>query len=115
MPTMESRHLTAVWSRALFNRTFGALLGGLALILPMIIMTIPSASVQKSLVVSSLSVLSIAFIVARISQGSWKDVLGITAAYAAVLVMFVGTENERTLRDMAMMRSNESSILFREL
>ena len=83
----------AEWSRALFVRTFGALLGGLALILPMIIMTIPSASVQKSLVVSSLSVLAIAFVVARFSQGSWKDVLGITAAYAAVLVVFVGTSN----------------------
>jgi len=81
----------AEWSRALFDRTFGALLGGLALILPMIIMTIPNTNVQKSLVVSSLSVLIIAFIVARFSQGSWKDVLGITAAYAAVLVVFVGT------------------------
>jgi len=39
----------AEWSRALFDRTFGALLGGLALILPMIIMTIPNTNVQKSL------------------------------------------------------------------
>jgi len=77
----------------LFDRTFGALLGGLALILPMIIKTIPSASVQKSLVVSLLSVLTIAFVVARFSQGSWENVLGITAAYAAVLVVFVGTLN----------------------
>ena len=46
---------------------------------------------KRAWVVSSLSVLIIAFIVARFSQGSWKDVLGITAAYAAVLVAFVGT------------------------
>lgn len=78
------------WSHRLFNRVWGAAFGGLSLILPMIIMTINS-TVQKSLVVSSLFVLLVAILVSRFSDGSWKDVLGVTAAYAAVLVVFVGT------------------------
>jgi VIT1/CCC1 family predicted Fe2+/Mn2+ transporter len=83
----------AAWAQTFVNKVWGAIFGGLALIIPMIIMTIHT-SVQKSLIVSSLSVLLIALVIAKFSDGSWKDVLGVSAAYAAVLVVFVGTSTD---------------------
>ena len=56
----------------------------------MVIMAIDQ-SLTKSLITASVSTLLIVIIVAWVQGGSWKDVLGITAAYAAVLVVFVGT------------------------
>jgi hypothetical protein len=72
------------------GKIFGAVFGGLVLVIPMIIMTIHS-SVTKSLTASSLSVVVIAIAIITLTDGTWRDVLGITAAYAAVLVVFVGT------------------------
>lgn len=72
------------------GKIFGALFGGLMLILPMIIMTV-HASVAKSLITSSISVSIVAISIIPLSDGTWRDVLGMTAAYAAVLVVFVGT------------------------
>jgi VIT1/CCC1 family predicted Fe2+/Mn2+ transporter len=78
------------WKRAIFGRILAALLGGLALIAPMIIMSLDD-SVEKSLITSSVFVVVVAIAVALASSGSWRDVLSFTAAYAAVLVVFVGT------------------------
>lgn len=68
-----------------------ALFGGIALIAPMLVMVFhPSRSV--SLITSSLATFLFAIILAfgaRDSTG--KDVLAATAAYTAVLVVFVGT------------------------
>jgi len=86
----------ATWSQGFVNKIWGAIFGGLSLIIPMVVMTVHS-NVQKSLVVSSLSVFLVAMIVGRFSEGSWKDVLGVTAAYAAVLVVFVGTTTGTSL------------------
>jgi len=78
------------WTKAIFGRILAALLGGLALIVPMIIMSLDD-SVEKSLITPSVSVAVVAIIVALASSGSSRDVLNFTAAYAAVLVVFVGT------------------------
>ncbi|EXJ65626.1 uncharacterized protein A1O5_11153 [Cladophialophora psammophila CBS 110553] len=80
------------WANELLGRILGALFGGLALITPMLIMAI-NASQTKSLITASLATIVMALVVASVASGpdSWKDVVGITAAYAAVLVVFVGT------------------------
>ncbi|KAL5313045.1 hypothetical protein ACEPPN_019472 [Leptodophora sp. 'Broadleaf-Isolate-01'] len=76
---------------ALSSRLVMALFGGIALIAPMLVMVFhPSRSV--SLITSSLATFLFAIILAfgaRDSTG--KDVLAATAAYTAVLVVFVGT------------------------
>jgi VIT1/CCC1 family predicted Fe2+/Mn2+ transporter len=78
------------WVKALVGRILAALLGGLALIVPMIIMSLDD-SVEKSLITASVSVAVVAIIVALVISGNWRDVLNFTAAYAAVIVVFVGT------------------------
>ena len=70
------------------RRFFMALFSGLALIVPMLIMAIHN-SLTKSLITSSLFVLAFAFVLAlEISKES--DIVLLTAAYATVLVVFVG-------------------------
>ncbi|KIW90280.1 uncharacterized protein Z519_08924 [Cladophialophora bantiana CBS 173.52] len=83
---------TTQWANELFGRIFGALFGRLALITPMLIMAI-NTSQTKSLITASLATIVMALVVASVASGpdSWKDVVGITAAFAAVLVVFVGT------------------------
>lgn len=78
------------WASALVGRVLAALLGGLALIVPMLIMSL-NPSTTKSLVTASVFVVVAAITMALASSGSWRDVVGFTAAYAAVLVVFVGT------------------------
>jgi VIT1/CCC1 family predicted Fe2+/Mn2+ transporter len=72
-----------------------AAFGGLMLIVPMLIMSY-HASHTKSIVTSSLFVLFVAFILAAFSEASGQEILGATAAYAAVLVVFVGTTTPST-------------------
>ena len=76
---------------ALTERLFMAMFGGVALIAPMLIMTLhPSRNV--SLVTTSLATFIFALILAvGATNSAGKDVLAATAAYAAVLVVFVGT------------------------
>jgi len=65
--------------------------GGLALIVPMLIMVL-DRGVKTSLIVTSVGTVLFAFalaLAARTLKG--MDVLAATAAYAAVLVVFVGT------------------------
>jgi hypothetical protein len=69
-----------------------ALLGGVALWVPMVIMAL-NPSLDKSLTTTGAAVFIFAVAIALLSKASPENVLGITAAYAAVLVVFVGTGN----------------------
>jgi peptidoglycan/LPS O-acetylase OafA/YrhL len=82
------------WAANFVGRVAAALLGGLALIAPMLVMALPDAS-TKELVTTSVAVVLIAIGLASASHSSWRDVLGITAAYTAVLIVFVGTSSSR--------------------
>lgn len=76
---------------AFYARLSMALFGGLALIVPMLIMTlVPSRT--TSLVTTSLCVLAVAVALSYFMKtAEAKDVMACTAGYAAVLVVFVGT------------------------
>ena len=78
---------------ALTERIGMAMFGGISLITPMLIMTLhPSRNV--SLITTSLATFLFALILALgATQSAGKDVLAATAAYAAVLVVFVGTNS----------------------
>ena len=68
-----------------------ALGGGLAVVVPMIIMTLFPGK-TSSLVTSSAFVFVFSTIVAGRVDLKPQEILGVTAAYAAVLVVFVGTK-----------------------
>jgi VIT1/CCC1 family predicted Fe2+/Mn2+ transporter len=77
--------------QASISRLQMAMFGGIALIIPMLIMALHS-HLTVALVTTSVATVAFGIIIAfgaRDSTG--KDVLGATAAYAAVLVVFVGT------------------------
>ena len=76
---------------ALTQRIVMALFGGVALIGPMLIMTLHQSR-NTSLITASVATFLFALVMAFAARDSaGKDVLAITAAYAAVLVVFVGT------------------------
>ncbi|KAK5219994.1 hypothetical protein LTR72_007525 [Exophiala xenobiotica] len=76
---------------ALAERFAMALFGGAALIAPMLIMTLHSSQ-STSLITVSLATFLFALAIAIFANdAAGKDVLAATAAYAAVLVVFVGT------------------------
>ena len=66
-----------------------AILGGLALIVPMLIMAIHPIK-KKTLITASVAVFLFAVGVAWKSSAKEQEVLAVTAAYAAVMVVFVG-------------------------
>lgn len=67
-----------------------AAFGGLALIRPMLIMTLHPSKVT-SLVITVVFATVVAALLAYFFQDATpKDIMGATAAYAAVLVVFVG-------------------------
>jgi hypothetical protein len=73
------------------NNTVYAVIGGLFLIAPMLIMTLHPTTLT-SLLTTSLFIFNVAAILAFVWQSAEpKDIVGATAAYAAVLVVFVGT------------------------
>ncbi len=77
--------------KAFTQRIIMATFGGAALIGPMLIMTL-HPSRNTSLVTVSIATFLFALVLAFIARDSaGKDVLAATAAYAAVLVVFVGT------------------------
>lgn len=77
--------------QAFTQRVVMAMFGGAALIGPMLIMTL-HPSRNTSLITVSVATFLFALLLAFIaSDSAGKDVLGATAAYAAVLVVFVGT------------------------
>ncbi|KAI9745420.1 MAG: hypothetical protein M1818_000954 [Claussenomyces sp. TS43310] len=67
-----------------------AVAGGIALIIPVVIMTEYPGKIE-SLVTTSISVILFAIFLTWYSKADEKDILAATAAYAAVLVVFVGT------------------------
>ncbi|CZR51287.1 uncharacterized protein PAC_01162 [Phialocephala subalpina] len=78
------------------GRLFMALFGGLALIIPMLIMTLHPGKVT-SLTTTSVFVVAVAVALSYFMKDAQsKDIVGATAAYAAVLVVFVGTGTTTT-------------------
>lgn len=75
------------------QRLYHALGGGLALVVPMLIMAIVSSTIC-SLATTSIFVVVFSFVVALGSELKPQEILAVTAAYAAVLVVFVGTSLE---------------------
>jgi VIT1/CCC1 family predicted Fe2+/Mn2+ transporter len=72
-------------------RRFGmAMLGGVALIVPMLIMTLHKSR-NTCIITVSVATFVFAAFVAVFSRAQEQEVLGVVAAYAAVLVVFVGT------------------------
>jgi hypothetical protein len=68
-----------------------ALAGGFALIVPMLIMTLHESKLT-SLLTTSVFVFAVAVALSWFMKDAYpKDIIGATAAYAAVLVVFVGT------------------------
>jgi hypothetical protein len=85
--------------RAFGERFFMSLFGGYILVVPMLIMTL-HPTLLTALLTTSVFVIAVAVILAiRMETAQPKDLLGIAAAYAAVLVVFVGTAttNKETL------------------
>jgi hypothetical protein len=79
--------------RAAFtSRLLMALFGGIALIVPTVVMVKAGSSVNKNLITASVATVIFALVLAfGASDSTGKDVLGATAAYTAVLVVFIGT------------------------
>jgi hypothetical protein len=69
-----------------------ALFGGVALVGPMLIMVLYK-HLLTSLLTTSIAVFVFSLFLATFSTGSPETVLGAVAAYAAVLVVFVGTSS----------------------
>ncbi|KAK3707629.1 hypothetical protein LTR37_011977 [Vermiconidia calcicola] len=67
-----------------------AVLGALLLVIPMVIMTIVVGK-AASLITTCVSMLVFAILITMFTELGPNEVLGTTAAYAAVLVVFVGT------------------------
>lgn len=77
---------------AFVSRSAMALFGGIALIVPTVVMAKVQGGIDVSLITTSVAVvlfgLALAF---GATDSTGKDVLAATAAYTAVLVVFVGT------------------------
>ncbi|KAL9630456.1 MAG: hypothetical protein Q9204_004712 [Flavoplaca sp. TL-2023a] len=74
------------------NRFIAAVLGGLSLIAPMLIMAIKPSQV-KTLCTSSVAVLLFSLGLAWMSSARTETLLATTATYAAVMVVFVGVNS----------------------
>lgn len=76
---------TALWARIL-----AAILGAVALLIPMLVMSVNHAPL-RNVVTTSVAVIVVAMVLAFSPSVTWRDVLAVTAGYTAVLVVFVGT------------------------
>jgi len=82
----EAKERQALWARLLI-----ALGGGLALIGPMLIMVLHPEKLT-ALITTSCSVVGVAVVLAVVMRDSQpKDIVAFTAAYTAVLVVFIGS------------------------
>ena len=70
-----------------------AFTGGAALVVPMLIMRLPSTNQTKSLITVSVAVTLFASMMSMGIRASNSETLIATATYAAVLVVFVGTSS----------------------
>lgn len=74
----------------LFQRSIIAMTGGASLLVPMIIMTFATSRTARLIIVSA-AVLLFSVFAAVATAASRENLLGATAAYAAVMVVYVGT------------------------
>ena len=86
----RTARLRAAERRARYLNVLSALLGGLALIVPMIIMKLVP-TIACVLITTCGFVISFALAIALLSALRPSEILAVTAGYAAVLVVFVGT------------------------
>lgn len=94
----KSRNLIYAGSRRLAGtiaRFIIGILGGASLIVPMILMTFLTTR-NEHLIITSVFTFAFAFGISFASTATNQEVLGATAAYAAVLVVFVGTSSPPT-------------------
>jgi VIT1/CCC1 family predicted Fe2+/Mn2+ transporter len=78
------------------SRASAAVFGGLAVIVPMLIMSLHPTRLTQ-LLTASVSVVSIALVLAWfMDEAERKDIIAATAAYGAVLVVFVGASTTTT-------------------
>jgi hypothetical protein len=85
------KDLTLEYSKGFLSRLKMALFGGITLIAPMLIMRL-HPTLLTELLTTSFFVLVVGIVLAwYMKDADKKDILGATAAYAAVLVVFVGT------------------------
>ncbi|KAL8715700.1 MAG: hypothetical protein Q9220_000367 [cf. Caloplaca sp. 1 TL-2023] len=89
---MDERVARVARRRGMKNRLTAAIVGGLSVIGPMLIMAIHPSQV-KTLVTASAAVILFAVGLAWKSSAQVEALLGTTAAYAAVLVVFVGVNS----------------------
>jgi hypothetical protein len=75
----------------LLIRFFLAVAGGLALLVPMLVMVLIEGELVN-LVTTSIAILTCALVVWPLNILGPRDVLTITAAYASIWVVFVGTQ-----------------------
>lgn len=73
-------------------RVLVALVGGASLVVPLIMMTYLTSQTARLIIVSAF-VFVFSILVGVATKGTNQEVLGATAAYAAVLVVFVGTSS----------------------
>jgi hypothetical protein len=84
----------SIKSKALWYRFFMAIIGGIALIVPMVLMSkLPAEKrgTNADLITTSVATVIVGILVALFSDSPPEGVIAIVAAYAAVLVVFVGT------------------------
>ena len=74
-------------------RLWFSLLGGLALIAPMLLMVLYKGGENVSLITTSVSTILFAVAMAKFSTQPPWNLVATTAAYAAVLVVFVGSSS----------------------
>lgn len=74
-------------------RLWFSLLGGLALIAPMLFMVLYKGGENASLIITSVSTILFAVAMAKFSTQPPWNLVATTAAYAAVLVVFVGSSS----------------------
>jgi VIT1/CCC1 family predicted Fe2+/Mn2+ transporter len=102
-PTVTKRslrrriHLEGLKSKERFtSRALAAIFGGLAVIVPMLIMSLHPTRLTQ-LLTASIFVVSVALILAWVmDEAERKDIIAATAAYGAVLVVFVGASATTT-------------------
>ncbi|KAM5357472.1 hypothetical protein ACJZ2D_016238 [Fusarium nematophilum] len=78
-------------SRALLARLGMAVGGGLALIVPMLIMVLHPTKLTAILTTSIFTLAMAVALAVFMAHSEPMDIVGFTAAYAAVLVVFIGT------------------------
>ena len=88
---IDRRYTRQRKTEALLNRIKMALFGGVVVVAPMLIMTL-HRTLLTTLLTTSVFVLAVALVLAwSMDNAEPKDILTATAAYAAILVVFVGT------------------------